>query len=595
MGTPLNIAVIGVDHAAENLLDGYRALAGDELAGVVAGTAFDQKDIAHKRQTLGFEICPGAAAPLLEEMQPAIIVFSPAPDAAREILRTQVKPYYDELREKGGPPPNLYALTPNLLAGQLRDILGADVHVVNLALNRIRRAGGKDASQEGFSLLSFAEGDDWPEKDRSRLLNFLAPYGRYRIVPEERFLNMLSGVVAAHTAVEAAQAVADLLKRDDDAEKTRIGRLLLQAHRREAVDDRRLFPALQAVSNGILEGTVRALTELGVPVEEAREIQGDELLRQYTIAMAEDPSEAIHDIIHDATPGGLTEHAEITFQQTIVPELKAAFADLDHIDAEKLHQTIEKAYYDLVRGLAAFGRQSDEKLTPRQNTIEQHAVILALLAKYALHYAGDAGKDAFISGVTRVGVERGTRMAARAILRGDKLDYVNYQAYSEWNSLPGQMNFVTVQTWPETVTEGRKCAWNEAWHKYGLEDYGKYFCVTIDAAIIEGFNPAFHCDIRSNMSWGARCCEFHWGIPMSEADQERLAAKRAELGDSCIKNFDYHIGHVLHSIGDELRSALGEEAGRRIVERAVFEFTKMFGREYAVSFENIYPGDSTRL
>ena len=82
---------------------------------------------------------------------------------------------------------------------------------------------------------------------------------------------------------------------------------------------------------------------------------------------------------------------------------------------------------------------------------------------------------------------------------------------------------------------------------------------------------------------------------MSEEDQERLARKKAELGDSCIKDFNYHTGHVLYSIGDELRHLLGKEMGDKVVNQAVEEFTEIFGAEYVAAFENAYPGDPSAL
>ena len=235
------------------------------------------------------------------------------------------------------------------------------------------------------------------------------------------------------------------------------------------------------------------------------------------------------------------------------------------------------------------------EIQPKDNTIEQHAVMAALLAKYAISEFGDDGRDAFVSGITRMGIERGTRMAARAILRGDRLDYVNYQAYGEWKPQPGQMDFAVAETQPETVTVARKCAWNEAWKKHGLEEYGKYYCVTVDDAIARGFWPDLRCDTHSNLSWGASQCEFHWGVPMSEEDLKRLSDKKAELGDTCVRDFNYHVGHVLCSIGDELRQRLGKEAGDRIVDSAVKEFTEIFGEEYVAAFEDAYPGDPNRL
>jgi hypothetical protein len=60
------------------------------------------------------------------------------------------------------------------------------------------------------------------------------------------------------------------------------------------------------------------------------------------------------------------------------------------------------------------------------NGLEQHAVLTALLAKHACLHCWRTGEEAFISGIKRLGIERGTRMAARALSMGEKLDIVTF-------------------------------------------------------------------------------------------------------------------------------------------------------------------------
>ncbi|MDR2401707.1 MAG: hypothetical protein LBD73_08675, partial [Deferribacteraceae bacterium] len=66
------------------------------------------------------------------------------------------------------------------------------------------------------------------------------------------------------------------------------------------------------------------------------------------------------------------------------------------------------------------------------NGLEQHAVLTALLAKHACLLCGEAGEAAYLEGIKRLGIERGARMACRALSGGEKLDIVSFFAFGEW-------------------------------------------------------------------------------------------------------------------------------------------------------------------
>lgn len=222
-----------------------------------------------------------------------------------------------------------------------------------------------------------------------------------------------------------------------------------------------------------------------------------------------------------------------------------------------------------------------------KNTIEHHAVILALLGKYAILYGQEAGKEALLEGIKRVGKERGTRMAARAAVNGDELNFVNYMAYGEWKAMPGEMEFDMIPG-EEAVQNVFKCPWNDNWKKHGLLEYGKYFCLPIDKALFSSFNYEFRCDVTSNLSWDADKCHFEWHQKLGEEELAALAAKKSELGDSCIRDFDFHVAHVLYSVGAELEKRLGEP-GKRALESAKEEFVSIFGSEYLEAAAGKYP------
>ena len=74
--------------------------------------------------------------------------------------------------------------------------------------------------------------------------------------------------------------------------------------------------------------------------------------------------------------------------------------------------------------------------------IEHHAVLFALLAKYAVTICGKRGEEAIQKGMIVYGNERGARMAANALARGDELTTMTSQAYGEWKpDYEGQMEF----------------------------------------------------------------------------------------------------------------------------------------------------------
>jgi len=338
------------------------------------------------------------------------------------------------------------------------------------------------------------------------------------------------------------------------------------------------------------DGTVRALVEKGLPREEAEADQALCLEQQYHVAALESRRVILYNTRKHATKGGVTERAEIFLTQKIKGVLKEYFGRCETADPHEVYNILEPLYYKLTLDVASHGSRLAQHGEKKDNALEQHAVMLGLLAKYTIAYGEDGGQEAFVAGVKRLGEERGTRMAARAILRGDRLDFINSQAYGEWRAAPGEMEFGTFSVLKSAVSRAPKCAWNDYWRKHGLLEYGKYFCTCIDEAVIKGFNSSLNCEVVSNLSWGAKSCEFDWKIPLSPEEEAKIAAKKAELGDSCVRDFNYHIGHVVHSVGGEIIYLLGDD-GQDAVDAAVFEFTCIFGREYTAAFEGIYPGD----
>ena len=228
-----------------------------------------------------------------------------------------------------------------------------------------------------------------------------------------------------------------------------------------------------------------------------------------------------------------------------------------------------------------------KKLDTIHCTIEHHAILFALFAKYIIEFFPEKGKEVIYTGIENYGHERGKRMAERAIANGDDLDFVNSQVYGEWVPEKGQMEFEIVSTEPEYISNVTKCEWCASWKKHNLLDYGKYYCINIDSAVFNGFNENFHMEATSNLSFGADHCEFHWGNSMSEDDVIKLSKKKAELDTSCIRDFNFHTAHLLYSMNETLKNKLGEN-GKVIIDKVLEEYVELFGEEYLAVLSGRY-------
>ena len=220
--------------------------------------------------------------------------------------------------------------------------------------------------------------------------------------------------------------------------------------------------------------------------------------------------------------------------------------------------------------------------------IEHHAVLFGVLAREVITLCPESGIEAIRSSVRKYGQQRGGRMAQRCLSSGDPLSPPNYQVYNERSSRPGQMNSVPAQRLPEYVIHVKKCAWVDAWEKYDLLDYGKYYCLDIDKSLTSGFSPGYEVQIGGWLSWGNPYCDMHWGFPMDEKTERYIAEKRSNLSNDAIRTYNFHTGHLFSTMVTELVHLLGEP-GKQASIRGLNVFKELFSAEYINCFCNAYP------
>ncbi|MEG1782868.1 MAG: L-2-amino-thiazoline-4-carboxylic acid hydrolase [Oscillospiraceae bacterium] len=213
--------------------------------------------------------------------------------------------------------------------------------------------------------------------------------------------------------------------------------------------------------------------------------------------------------------------------------------------------------------------------------IPHHAILFALIYRSAFEALGDDGADACDEGTKLYGLERGGRMAQRALANGDELTMRSYLLYGEWedkNELSASEVDAYTPVYKSSVT---RCGWCKAWEENGLLEYGKNYCNFVDKYLVKGFNQENKININSTLSHGEECCAFEWlGFSLSNADEKReYAMDKARLADSVTKDFLYHSGHLLSAMTRALEEHLSQHDAQSIIAVAMADFNKLYGDE----------------
>jgi pyrroline-5-carboxylate reductase len=216
-----------------------------------------------------------------------------------------------------------------------------------------------------------------------------------------------------------------------------------------------------------------------------------------------------------------------------------------------------------------------------------HAILFSFIAKEVISSCGQVGINALKQAVRRYGKERGQRMAQRVIFHGDELSMEKFLAYGEW--IPAS-EMMVVKTTPNLITHVKRCPWVDAWKQENILEFGRIYCTEIDEALVDGFNPDLTLKIHSTLSFGANNCEFeYYNIALSPTVQKSIDEKKAQLGKSRIKSWEYHTAHLYYTLLNELQKECGED-GKTAVIHALTRFGKKYGQNFRntlISYNNI--------
>jgi hypothetical protein len=214
-----------------------------------------------------------------------------------------------------------------------------------------------------------------------------------------------------------------------------------------------------------------------------------------------------------------------------------------------------------------------------------HASLFGIIARNAVECAGDEGRLAIIEAVKVYGLQRGRRMRKRALRNGDKTNMTAYRAYSEWKAPQGSVQSEIVERSPVLVIRILSCPWNDAWQKNNLTELGHYYCDNIDRYLAMGFDESLKLEVEQTFSGcGLEYCEFAWhGIDFTEENERLTLEMRNRLGESCIKDWLYHIRHLTHVLSDTLIKRLAN--ADIIMQKSKDDFLKLFGDQFSFIFD----------
>ncbi len=586
------IAMIGVGFLLEYIFPCVRQLTGPEnLAGCVMGTSADEAAIAGKQERMGIRILYKDNARMLREIEPQIIVYGPQPVFAAEIAQADLKPYYDELREAGRPLPDLYVAPPSPVGKFYRDLLGQDVHVVNMLPNMLTRIAGHDVARQGVTAVTYAQGDCWSDEKKDRLRCFFAPYGRTVEVPYDQVMTFLGGQCALQAVTEYVHTIFSALKRaGQEISHQRIAsamRALFREQYRYAYPSpiacssedvpAGLRPPLAGTVVSLFEGVSDACTALGMTHEMVLELMTSWLDLHLSALQTEERSDTERQTANHATKGGVAEMGLRVYYRMIDYPLSQLFSEpaaAAQRFTPQLAAQLRSAAAHNTKTVQQHGSRLGQGLSGEIH-VEQHAMMYALLARAACTYLGEKADEAIHRATVLYGTQRGQRMRARALEKGIPLDMAGYFALQEWRPNPGDFDSVILQKEPCLVTCQKLCPWTQAWKLFSMQQYGRLYCRDVDLAIIKGFDPSLELTLTSTLSAGDSACRFTYPQACQDAEFEvRRAQYTAQAGPEAVRPFAYHIAHLYTAFG-RVMEGYGER-GARVMERGRADFISYY-------------------
>ena len=205
-----------------------------------------------------------------------------------------------------------------------------------------------------------------------------------------------------------------------------------------------------------------------------------------------------------------------------------------------------------------------------------HAYIAAKYYQYLTQYFGDRGKQAFLHATQYYALQRGRRMAQRAIRDGRQLTQETYNYYGEWVNTDeikkeGCANVIEPQA--DGSMKVTVCPWYNQFQEMGLYEAGEIYCSDLDRSISRGFNPFLKYEMVQTLHNADYC------IQRIQTGNICAGAEKGKNPES-LRSFEYHCAHMYWSY-NEVAEAIFLTEGRKVSENVLADFVSDYGQEMA--------------
>lgn len=214
-----------------------------------------------------------------------------------------------------------------------------------------------------------------------------------------------------------------------------------------------------------------------------------------------------------------------------------------------------------------------------------HAFIAAAYYAKLIEAFGERGKQAFIHGTQCHALQRGRRMAQRAIRDGQRLTYATYMRYGEWlptgewtppaEKIAKLEHFPTnrICSSPVCVHYVPCCPWHQQFADMGMLDAGETYCFNLDNSIARGFNPEITYEVVQTMHRSDACIEIVHPSDLEDGVTYERSRENTEP-------FEYHCASSYWAYHRTTESIFGE-AGQAVNDGVLKWFRDVYGEEMA--------------
>ena len=205
-----------------------------------------------------------------------------------------------------------------------------------------------------------------------------------------------------------------------------------------------------------------------------------------------------------------------------------------------------------------------------------HAYIAAKYYHYLTEAFGERGLNAFIHATRYYGMQRGRRMAQRAIRQGEDLTQSAYNYYGEWVPTEDKREEgceSRSEMTPEGSLKNTRCPCYLQFPDMGRLEAGREYCKHLDRAISDGFNPDLNYIVDQTLHTGDCCIH-------------RLA--RGNIGEGSergrypegLRSFEYHCAHSFWAYR-EVAAAVFRSEGEKVSDMVLRDFAEDYGQDMA--------------